>query len=103
MKTDDLDKNAIPGFVTHMKNRQKLSRSGGIILSVLAKQVKIMKIDCKKCLQSSFKDYYYIMWNRLSAWINIKVVLYVRTVAKSATFNPVNISSVYMFAFFPRF
>lgn len=60
MKTDDSDKNAIPGFVTHMKNRQKLSqtRSGGIILSVeknLAKQVKIMKIDCKKSLQSSFK------------------------------------------------
>lgn len=60
MKTDDLDKNAIPGFVTHMKNRQKLSqtRSGGIILSVeenLAKQVKIIKIDCKKSLQSSFK------------------------------------------------
>lgn len=60
MKTDDLDKNAIPGFVTHMKNIQKLSqtRSVGIILSVeenLAKQVKIMKIDCKKSLQSSFK------------------------------------------------
>lgn len=57
MKTDDLDKNAIPGFVTHMKNRQKLSqtRSGGIILSVEEKQVKIMKIDCKKSLQTSFK------------------------------------------------
>lgn len=43
------------------------------------------------------------MWNRLSALVNIKVVLYVRTVAKSATFNPVNILSVYMFAFFQDF
>lgn len=42
------------------------------------------------------------MWNRLSALINIKVVLYVRTVAKSATFNPVNILSVYICLLFSK-
>jgi exonuclease III len=51
-KTDDSDEINIPGFVTFMRNRHKLSkiRSGGIIIAVkdsTVKHVKILKTDCK--------------------------------------------------------
>jgi hypothetical protein len=54
-KTDDIDEIHIPGFITSMKNREKLSkaRSGGIILSVrenIVKHVKIIDTDCKYVL-----------------------------------------------------
>ena len=45
-KTDDTDKIEIPGFVTFMKNRKKLTktRSGGIMLVVKDDFVKYVKI-----------------------------------------------------------
>ena len=54
-KTDDIDQIHIPGFITFMKNRHKLSkvRSGGIILSAredIVKHVKIIDTDCKYVL-----------------------------------------------------
>lgn len=58
-KTDDCDNIQIPGYVTFMKNRRKLTntRSGGIILAVrdnIVKYIKIINTDCK-----------YVFWFKL--------------------------------------
>lgn len=59
-KTDDTDSLQIPGFVTYMKNRHKLSniRSGGIIVAIkdnIAKHINVIDTDCK-----------FIMWLKIS-------------------------------------
>jgi hypothetical protein len=65
-KTDDIDEIHIPGFITSMENREKLSRarSGEVILSIrenIVKHVKVIETDCKYVLwfkvDKMFLDY----------------------------------------------